>query len=471
MKFTHSYHQLGSSFSQEINPEPVAGPELFLWNSQLQQNLGLTSELKDQASEYFSGNKLIPGSIPIAQAYAGHQFGHYNPQLGDGRAHLLGEIGLGNGGAIDIQLKGSGRTNFSRRGDGRCALGPAIREYVMSEALHALGVPTTRALAVVKTGEQVYRTGPEQGAIVTRVASSHIRVGTFQYHAQSGKIENLQRLVDYTINRHFPEIDTDSPDKVVSLIRAVINKQVTLITEWMRIGFIHGVMNTDNTAISGETIDYGPCAMMGTYNPRTVFSSIDTEGRYCFGNQPAIMQWNMTRFAESLLPLVNSDTKAAVKQVEPLIEEITELYYSSYYKMMAQKLGLKDTDKPLTEQLLSVMKKYKLDYTQTFIDLGNSLSSTNKQTAIPELKQWCDEWVKKTDSDSQNIMAKVNPLVIPRNHHVESVIQDCIEQNSSHSAERFLSALAEPYTESEKLASYQDLPPDGDRYYQTFCGT
>ncbi|MDG3087518.1 YdiU family protein [Vibrio hannami] len=465
----HSYRKLGTEFFQQVDPEPVPGPELFLWNDPLAQSLSLPADLQNNASEYFSGNQRLYNSIPIAQAYAGHQFGHYNPQLGDGRAHLLGELEISSGGLVDIQLKGSGRTRFSRRGDGKCALGPAIREYVMSEALNALKVPTARTLAVVKTGESLLRTGPEPGAVVTRVASSHIRVGTFQYHAQSGNIDNLRRLTNYTIERHFPEIDTNAPDYVITFIRAVIAKQVTLITEWMRIGFIHGVMNTDNTAISGETIDYGPCAMVGSYDPRTVYSSIDTQGRYCFGNQPAIMQWNMTRFAESLLPLIASDTSSSVKVVEPLIDEITELYYSQFYQMMANKLGLREVDKEVTDQLLTIMETNKLDYTQTFIDLMHSVNEPG--TINPELAGWHTHWLTRLDKISLERMKQANPLVIPRNHHVERVIEECITLDKPDSANELLSVLRHPYTMSENTRKYQDLPEDGDRYYQTFCGT
>ncbi len=295
VKLENTYQQLGTPFYQKIEPIPVIHPVLFLWNTPLAKQLTLPDNVESNAARLFSGNQLLEGSVPIALAYAGHQFGGFSPQLGDGRAHLLGEVLMADNRRLDIQLKGSGQTKYSRRGDGRCAIKPAIREYIMSEAMYALGVPTTRTLAVVTTGEDLYRGLSEPGAIVTRVAQSHIRVGTFQYFAAQGETDSLAKLLDYAIERHYPDIDLTDEHRALVFLDAVIDKQIETIVHWMRVGFIHGVMNTDNVTISGETIDYGPCAMLGIYHPETVFSSIDTNGRYCFGNQPSIMQWNMAR--------------------------------------------------------------------------------------------------------------------------------------------------------------------------------
>ena len=322
MNFSNSYASLDEIFYERTRPIPVKNPQLFLWNSDLAEQLMIPNDLKRDPvalAQAFSGNSSMPGSDPVATVYAGHQFGSFVYQLGDGRAHLLGEVLDQSGQRWDIQLKGSGRTSFSRGGDGRCALGPAVREFIMSEAMNALGVPTTRCLAVVTTGEPVFRETPLPGAVVTRVASSHLRIGTFQFFAARGDHQALKILCNYTINRHYPELQKEGQNPYVSLIDKVIEKQIQLVVEWMRVGFIHGVMNTDNTSLSGETIDYGPCAMMGIYDPKTVYSSIDMMGRYAFGNQPDILHWNLARFAECLLPLINADENKAVEQVRPLI--------------------------------------------------------------------------------------------------------------------------------------------------------
>ncbi len=314
-----------------------------MWNSSLAEQLMIPNELKHDSvalAQAFSGNSIMPGSEPIATVYAGHQFGSFVPQLGDGRAHLLGEVLDQFGQRWDIQLKGSGRTSFSRGGDGRCALGPAVREFIMSEAMKALGIPTTRCLAVVTTGETVFRETTLPGAVVTRVASSHLRIGTFQFFAARGDHQALKTLCNYTIERHYPELQEEGQNQYVSFINKVIERQIQLVVEWMRVGFIHGVMNTDNTSLSGETIDYGPCAMMGIYDPQTVYSSIDTMGRYAFGNQPDILQWNIARFAECLLPLINADRNKAVDQVGPVIAEFPDRFEKEYMKMMGKKLGL-----------------------------------------------------------------------------------------------------------------------------------
>ena len=383
MKFSNSYIHLGDAFYQRVLPTPVPKPELLFWNDKLAENLKISESLQNNAvlkAQFFSGNQLPEDAESIALAYCGHQFGHLSPQLGDGRAHLIGEVLDQKNHRFDIQLKGSGPTAFSRQGDGRCALGPAIREYIMSEAMYFLAVPTSRCLAVVTTGESVSRETLKRGAVVTRVASSHIRVGTFQYFAIRNDIASLTALLDYAINRHYPEINIAPENKAVQFLEVVIAKQIALVIEWMRVGFIHGVMNTDNVAISGETIDFGPCAMIGVYDPHTVYSSIDTKGRYAFGNQPNITLWNMTRLAECLLPLISNDEKAAIAIVEPLLMQFNQQFEHAYFKMLANKLGLTEiapSDQIFIAELLEIMKNKRLDYTQLFTDLTQSLDDDN----------------------------------------------------------------------------------------------
>ncbi|WP_413283198.1 protein adenylyltransferase SelO [Vibrio sp. MA40-2] len=481
VQLENSYYQLGSDFYQQISPEPVIQPQLFLWNEALADGCQIGPDIKQDAAQYFSGNATLDGSIPLAQAYAGHQFGGFNPQLGDGRAHLLGELILPNGRRVDLQLKGSGATQFSRRGDGRCAFKPAVREYLMSEAMYALGVPTTRTLAVVTTGETLYRELTEPGAIVTRIAQSHIRIGTFQYFAAQGDSQSLSTLLDYAIARHYPEIDLDDERRAILFLDAVIEQQIKTIVHWMRVGFIHGVMNTDNMTISGETIDYGPCAMLGVYHPETVFSSIDGNGRYCFANQPSIMQWNMARLAECLIPLIEGDKDAVIKQLEQRIVNITEQYKSAYYQMMHNKLGLLTLGhNELVDELLDLMQLNKLDYTQQFYELTQvvSMSDPSLTQLDPE---WLDKWlaiVRQDQSARDSNMAKSlalmqtnNPVIIPRNHHVEKVLEQCKQTGSNDSALDFLKVLRKPYEQQEATALYQDLPLDHDNGYQTFCGT
>ncbi|TCI04400.1 YdiU family protein [Corallincola luteus] len=483
MKISNTYLQLGTAFSESINPLPVADPHLLLWNQSLVDQLALSQGLPDNENalaQLFSGNDLLPEASPIACVYAGHQFGQFNPQLGDGRAHLLCEFVDDHQQRWDLQLKGSGPTRYSRRGDGRCALGPAIREYLMSEALHALGVPTTRCLAVVTTGETVYRDLPKPGAVVTRIASSHIRVGSFQYFAAKGDIVSLKTLTDYTIDRHFPTLKA-AANPVLELLGAVMDKQVTLIVEWMRIGFIHGVMNTDNTAISGETIDFGPCAMLGIYHPGTVYSSIDSGGRYAFGAQPSICRWNMARLAEALLPLIDEDQDKALAQAEALIADFSPRFEQAYQTMLGAKLGLDEiqqTDVALITELLEQLQEQQLDYTQTFHQLTRSLTEQQIATKLQDtLGDWYGQWRQRIGNDSKQqqaalaLMQQSNPVVIPRNHHVEAVLQACELTNSSAPADALLKVLRSPYQMLAETADYQDLPTDNDRHYQTFCGT
>ncbi len=541
LKFSNSYIELGEQFFQRILPEKVASAGLLLWNEKLAKQLNFASDLpqgsceeKALLAQYFSGNNILNGAEPIALAYSGHQFGHFNPQLGDGRAHLLGEVLDSHGIRRDIQLKGSGKTAFSRRGDGKCALAPALREYIMSEAMFALGVPTSRCLAVVSTGELINRGTAKAGAVVTRVASSHIRVGTFQYFAARGDLVSLKSLVDYTINRHFPEINSSAislegdfkEQRLLMLLEKIMVKQITLVVEWLRVGFIHGVMNTDNTAICGETIDFGPCAMLGSYDENAVFSSIDEYGRYAFANQAKIAQWNMARLADCLLPLLLefSDGKGnengcskeqesrAVAKVEAVIHQYTDKFEQAYYTMYANKLGLEaasSDNNTLIDDLLAIMQTHGLDYTQTFHRLTQSLTDLVKAEALKtELGEWYETWlrilkesiieknilkestVKNTDElvqqqykVVQTLMSKNNPVVIPRNHHVEAILARCEEAIADHSQQvaangdinnivnEFLTVLLSPYQELNTTKNFQDTPKDGDRYYQTFCGT
>jgi len=484
MNFSNSYASLDEVFYERTRPTPVQDPQLFLWNSSLAERLMIPNELKHDSvalAHAFSGNSNIPGSESVATVYAGHQFGSFVPQLGDGRAHLLGEVLDQLGQRWDIQLKGSGRTSFSRGGDGRCALGPAVREFIMSEAMKALGIPTTCCLAVVTTGEPVFRETPLPGAVVTRVASSHLRIGTFEFFAARGDHQALKTLCSYTIERHYPELQEEGRNPYILLINKVIERQIQLVVEWMRVGFIHGVMNTDNTSLSGETIDYGPCAMMGIYDPQTVYSSIDRMGRYAFGNQPDILQWNLARFAECLLSLINADRTKAVDQVGPVIAEFPDRFEKEYMKMMGKKLGLtliKQEDQKLIVSVLNRLKDRRLDYTVTFDLLTKSLMSEAAASQMnKELGECFDLWQKRLSEQPavsqkvQELMRQHNPVVIPRNHHVEKVIQACEQTGKATLAEKFLQVLRSPYEELAETSEYQDPPSDGDENYKTFCGT
>ncbi len=424
--FDNTYSKLSNTFKENIKPTPVHDPELVILNEELAStlNLDFSKTDKKKLAEIFSGNSIPEETNTIAQAYAGHQFGHFT-MLGDGRAVLLGEHLVNNDNRFDIQFKGSGRTSFSRGGDGRAALGPMLREYIISEAIHSLNIPTTRSLAVVKTGEKVVRENLLQGAILTRVASSHLRVGTFQYIAATQNIENLNTLVDYTINRHYPEIKT-SNSKALDLLNLVMEKQCQLVINWMRVGFIHGVMNTDNMAISGETIDYGPCAFMDHYDPKTVFSSIDKFGRYAFSNQPPITKWNLARFAECLIPLIDKNEDTAIKLATDLIDNFQNIYEDKWLNMMRDKLGLfgeDKNDKKLINDLFNWMEKNKADYTNTFCNLMDINSDEIYKNN--DFIDWKNEWKKRSELNNSTkekqskLMKSNNPIVIPRNHKVE----------------------------------------------------
>ncbi len=420
--FDNTYSKLSNKFKEEIKPTPVHDPELIIMNNELAKNLNLDfSKIdKKKIAEIFSGNSLPEGTNTIAQAYAGHQFGHFT-MLGDGRAVLLGEHLTNKNNRFDIQFKGSGRTSFSRDGDGRAALGPMLREYIISEAIHSLNIPTTRSLAVVKTGEKVVRENLLQGAILTRVASSHLRVGTFQYIAATQNIKNLNTLIDYTIDRHYPEIKS-SKTKALDLLNLVMEKQCQLVVDWMRVGFIHGVMNTDNVAISGETIDYGPCAFMDQYNPKTVFSSIDKFGRYAYTNQPPITKWNLARFAECLIPLIDKNEETSVKIATDLIDNFQNIYEEKWLNMMRDKLGLfgEDiSDKKLINDLFNWMEKNKVDYTNTFCHLMGVKINDNEYKNDNFL-EWSNKWKKRSGLNNSSkekqieLMKKNNPIVVGR---------------------------------------------------------
>lgn len=472
-KFDNSYCGLSKNFYTKIKPTPVADPRLIIINYDLVKLLGLSleNESEEKLAQIFAGNILPEGAQPLAQAYAGHQFGNF-VILGDGRAHLIGEQITPDNKRFDIQLKGSGRTPYSRSGDGRAALGPMLREYVISEAMHALGIPTTRSLAVVTTGEPVLREDVLPGAILTRVAASHIRVGTFQYCLAQGDKNALQELADYTINRHYPEIIHDK-NPYLSLLKLVMKKQIELVTDWMRVGFIHGVMNTDNMAVSGETIDYGPCAFMDKYHPATVFSSIDYYGRYAFVNQPAIAKWNLARFAETLLPLLDDDESKAVKLAEATIEHFDDVFKDAWYNMMKSKIGLFGEDEDLVNSLLKIMIESKLDYTNTFYALTYQSSVESSLNILP--KAWLNKWRARVGRNEKSleaalrIMRKSNPVLIPRNHMVEDALRNAYMEDLKP-MKKLLAALSRPYEDNEAYSNYKNTPSDNDQY-KTFCGT
>ena len=471
--FDNSYSNLPKSFIYEISPVPVKRPELVILNYDLASQMGLDFSKIDseELAKIFAGNSLPKGTKSIAQAYAGHQFGHFT-MLGDGRAVLLGEHISKSNQRLDVQFKGSGQTPFSRNGDGRAALGPMLREYLISEAMNSLNIPTTRSLAVVKTGEDVIRERPLQGAILTRVASSHIRVGTFQFIKTRDNLDELNTLVDYTITRHYPEI-SKSKNKAYDLLNKLIDQQIQLVVNWMRVGFIHGVMNTDNMAISGETIDYGPCAFMNNYNPDTCFSSIDHMGRYAFGNQPAITKWNLARFAECLLTLINPKKDESVKIATEVIDKFDRQYEEKWFGMMKNKLGLigdDKNDKVLIFELLDYMKEQGLDYTNTFCFLMSQEIDSKKDYLNDKFNNWKMKWQKRLTKDSEKLMKHNNPKIIPRNHNVESVLKSA-EDNDLSPFNDLLKALKNPYTDSKVLSKYQSPPPKSDEKYQTFCGT
>lgn len=477
--FENSFIKLPENFFSRISPIPVCQPQLVIFNYELGEELGLNLKKvsQEQLALLFSGNRLPEGAEPIAQAYAGHQFGQFT-YLGDGRAHLIGEHITPNGQRVDIQFKGSGKTPYSRRGDGRAALEPMLREYLISEAMYALNIPSSRSLAVITTGESVYREKLVTGAILTRVAASHIRVGSFEYLAAENDQLGIKKLADYVIERHFTPVK-QSKSPYIDLLKAVIEKQATLIVDWMRVGFIHGVMNTDNMAVSGETIDYGPCAFMDTYHPETVFSSIDFNGRYRFSNQPIIAQWNLARFAETLLPLLHTDKSSAIQIAEEAINEFTELYQVKWLAMMRQKLGLygeQQGDLVLIRDLLDWMAQKGKDYTNTFRELSCREKLGGEAYQCNEFQNWYERWqfrIKQNNKSlhsSLQLMRRTNPTVIPRNHKVNQ----CLEAASKGNLQPFqelLLVVQTPYKESLNIKAYQSPPTPHEQVIQTFCGT
>ena len=475
--FDNTYSRLPDPFREKINPVKVKNPELVMLNKSLAEDLNLDFSGLDQAklSALFSGNELPNDSRSIAQAYAGHQFGHFT-MLGDGRAVLIGEHISKSNHRYDFQFKGSGKTAFSRNGDGRAALGPMLREYIISESMHFLNIPTTRSLAVAKTGEKVIRETQLEGAVLTRVASSHIRVGTFQYIAARNKKGELEMLFEYVIKRHYPEIES-SKNQALDLLNVVLNKQIELVVNWMRVGFIHGVMNTDNMSIAGETIDYGPCAFMDIYDPKTVFSSIDKLGRYAYCNQPIITKWNLSRFAECLIPLIDGDQDKAIKLATEVIDTFEKKYEEKWLGMMRSKIGLADEDekdKFLILDLLTWMHKNKVDYTNTFCHLMNFQTQNDIVYENNEFSDWKKRWQQRLSQNSSskkyiNLMRSVNPIVIPRNHIVEDALKKA-NQGNFEPINNFLKILSSPYTDQKHITEYQ-IPSQSDENYQTFCGT
>ncbi|SMO38393.1 protein adenylyltransferase SelO [Ruegeria faecimaris] len=466
--FDNSYARLPNSFYARQAPVPVRAPRLIAFNSDLAQILRITPGEVHEMAEAFSGNALPEGAEPIAQLYSGHQFGNYNPQLGDGRAVLLGETVGTDGVRRDIQLKGSGPTPFSRQGDGRAWLGPVLREYVVSEAMHALGIPTTRALAAVKTGEAIFREGPMPGAILTRVAQSHLRVGSFQIFAARGQLDSLRRLTDYAIQRHYPQ--ADGP---MGLLRAVVDAQSQLIAAWMSVGFIHGVMNTDNCSISGETIDYGPCAFMDNYHPNTVYSSIDRMGRYAYSNQPEIAVWNAAQLATALIQQFD-DKEAAVAEATEIVHGMPDLMQQNWLARFRAKIGLvtqEDGDLEMISDLLNCMAQNQADFTNTFRALGGD-QARDQFTDPQAFDQWARGWRSRLSREKKpaEVINKANPTFIPRNHRVEQMIQAAV-QGDFAPFHRLNNVLSRPYGDQPGALDLTRPPAQDEVVQATFCGT
>lgn len=477
--FDNSYINLPKQFYSNIDLKPVKSPRLVVLNDNLANSLGLDIDFlkSDEGISILSGNTKAQNGVYISQAYAGHQFGVFT-MLGDGRALLIGEQITPLGERFDIQLKGSGRTPYSRNGDGRAVLGPMMREYIISEAMHGLKIPTTRSLSVVSTGEDVYRETIEQGAVLTRVASSHIRFGTFEYAAYMLDTDKLKDLADYTIKRHFPDLE-DSKNKYVALLKTIIKLQAELVAKWQSIGFIHGVLNTDNMSICGETIDYGPCAFMDTYDPDTVFSSIDTQGRYSYKNQATMVNWNLYRFAETLLPLIDEDENKAVEIAQDCLSEFFDIFINELISKMCAKIGIfnaEDDDEDLLNELLDMMYKYKEDFTNTFIALTFKNYPAVGMFASEEFENWNKKWQQrlysqnKSDEQILDLMKNSNPAVIPRNHRVEEALS--AGKNGDFSImKNLLKAISNPYEHSEFQKEYSKLPTPSQCIYKTYCGT
>jgi len=491
VNFENSYNSLPETFFKRVKPEKMPGVDLFLLNQKLSDRLDLDySWLKRKDGILFlAGQNLIKDSEPIALAYAGHQFGSFVPQLGDGRAVLLGEVKDKNGYLKDIHLKGSGKTPFSRSGDGRATLGPVLREYIISEYMNSINIPTTRSLAAITTGEKVVREKILPGAILVRIANSHVRVGTFQYFAARQMTKEIKILANYIIERHF-KLSLSSKNIYEKFLMEIIKTQAKLISKWMSSGFIHGVMNTDNTCLSGETIDYGPCAFMDIFDYNKVFSSIDYQGRYSYKNQPNIILWNLTRFAETILPLIDNDLNKSIKKAEEILNEFSSIYESNWISIMGYKLGIDDankTDKNLIEEFLTLMQNQKLDFTNSFYSLSFLIEKDRiEKEGLPEShiiynkiksSDWYAKWTKRLNINKKNLkkilktLLTNNPSIIPRNHIVEKVLNDAINENKKDSINDFLNALNDPYKIRTFDDPYTKPPSPNEEVTQTFCGT
>ena len=473
-RFENSYLNLPSPFYSELTPTTVSSPSLLLLNSNVANNLGLKSLIgeSDYLTSVFSGNYVPEQTTPFAQAYGGHQFGHFNI-LGDGRAVLLGEVTGIDGEKYDLQLKGSGQTPYSRRGDGRATVYSMLREYLISEAMHGLGISTTRSLAVVRSDDPVYREKVHDMGVLTRVASSHIRVGTFELAARMGNPHYIQKLFDYTVERHFPEV-ADAENSVVAFLKLVINRQIHLVNDWMRVGFIHGVMNSDNMSIAGETIDYGPCAFMNGFNPDTVFSSIDEQGRYAYANQPKMAKWNLMRLAETLLSLVDKDSKKAIDEVQPLFDEFDNQFNEVWKKNHLKKIGIvdeQDGDEDLINELMAWMEKEKSDFTNTFRGLLDEYLHEDSVFQLDSFKIWKLKWEKRVASIDgyKDVLGRVNPSVIPRNNLVEEALLAGSEGEDLQLFNLLLEKLEKPFDFCDS-SKFQN-PPVSEAGYKTFCGT
>ncbi len=478
--FDNSYLKLPQTLFVRQTPTPVADPKLVIFNDALAKGLGLNTEgvSADRWAETLGGNEIPSGAEPIAQAYCGHQFGGF-AMLGDGRALLLGEHVTPDGSRWDIQLKGSGQTPFSRRGDGRAALGPMLREYIISEAMFALGIPTTRSLAVVVTGELVYRETAQKGAVLTRIAASHIRVGTFEYLRARKDLSTLKALADYTLQRHFSE-RVGEPAPYSALLEAVVERQAALIARWMAVGFVHGVMNTDNVSIAGETIDYGPCAFMDTYDPDTVFSSIDRDGRYAFGHQPAIGGWNLARLAEALLPLLDEQESRAIEIAQEVLGKYPQRFEHHWLSEMSAKLGIQanqEGDRVLVQEWLDLLATHKMDFTNAFRMLSSDLPQDQAAVSTGAFADWHLRWTARLGQQAgavdaaREMMRQKNPVFIPRNHRVEEALRAADEDGNYKPIEELLRVLASPFQDDPVWVAYKNPPGPEFRDYQTFCGT
>ncbi|WP_430240813.1 protein adenylyltransferase SelO [Neorhizobium sp. DAR64861/K0K2] len=484
-QFDNSYARLPDRFFASVYPEPVEGPKLLRFNQKLAAELGVEADLPDpdRLASVLSGNVVPQGASPLAMAYAGHQFGNFVPQLGDGRAILIGEVMDRAGQRRDIQWKGAGPTPFSRRGDGRAALGPVIREYVVSEAMHALGIPATRALAAVSTGELVQREQEQQGAVFVRVAASHVRVGTFQFFAARGDTDGVRTLANYVIERHYPDL-MDARNPYLALLQAVADRQAELIARWLGVGFIHGVMNTDNMTISGETIDFGPCAFLDEYDPMKVFSSIDRQGRYAYRNQPGIGQWNIARLAEALVPLIDADEGKAVEAANAVLKAFGDTFQAHWIEVFRAKLGLvtaRDGDGDLVQGLLSAMEENEADFTRTFRALCNAAEGHDDDLLAcfadtAKLREWLPKWNERlaeegrSPADVATEMRGVNPWLIARNHRIEEAIAAANYGDFSF-FEKLVEALEKPFEERPEFADYAIAPTAEQKVARTFCGT